>query len=119
MRTTGCHTPSTGTGMIFSPSNMAFSFAALGKKFAEAMETAWKSGSISERKKGEIGISSIRLADVIGDHSVIFGGLGERIELTHRSTSRKNYALGALRAAKFVDGKKKGFFNLSDVLGLV
>jgi len=76
-------------------------------------------GIIGERKKGEIGISSLRLADVIGDHSVIFGGLGERIELTHRSTSRKNYALGALRAAKFIDGKKKGVFSLSDVLGLI
>ncbi len=75
-------------------------------------------GIIGERKKGEIGISSLRLADVIGDHSVIFGGLGERIELTHRSTSRKNYALGALRAAKFVTGKKKGIFSLSDVLDL-
>jgi 4-hydroxy-tetrahydrodipicolinate reductase len=76
-------------------------------------------GIIGERKNGEIGISTLRLADVIGDHSVIFGGLGERIELTHRSTSRKNYALGALRAAKFVYGKKKGLFSLSDVLGLI
>ncbi|KKK81561.1 hypothetical protein LCGC14_2812190, partial [marine sediment metagenome] len=76
-------------------------------------------GVIGERKKGEIGISSLRLADVIGDHSVIFGGPGERVEFIHRSTSRKNYALGALRAAKFVTREKKGFFSLSDVLGLV
>ena len=75
-------------------------------------------GIIGERKKGEIGISSLRLADVIGEHSVIFGGIGERIEITHRSTSRQNYALGALRAAKFIKGKKKGFFSLNDVLGL-
>jgi 4-hydroxy-tetrahydrodipicolinate reductase len=76
-------------------------------------------GIIGERKKGEIGISSLRLSDVVGDHSVIFGGPGERIEFTHRSTSRKNYAMGALRAAKFINRKKSGFFSLSDVLGLV
>jgi 4-hydroxy-tetrahydrodipicolinate reductase len=75
-------------------------------------------GIIGERKKGEIGISSLRLSDVIGDHSVIFGGPGERIEFTHRSTNRKNYSMGALRAAKFLNGKKRGFFSLSDVLGL-
>jgi len=75
-------------------------------------------GLSGERKKEQIGITALRLSDVIGDHSVIFGGPGERIEFIHKSSSRKTYASGALRAAKFVAQKKNGFFSINDVLGI-
>jgi 4-hydroxy-tetrahydrodipicolinate reductase len=75
-------------------------------------------GIIGKRKKDEIGISSIRLSDVVGDHFIMFGGVGERIELIHKSSSRKPYARGALRAAKFIMQKEKGFFTMNDVLGI-
>ena len=75
-------------------------------------------GIIGARKRGEIGISSIRLSDVVGDHTVMFGGPGERIELTHKSTSRMNLASGALRAARFISGRQQGFFSMKDVLGI-
>lgn len=75
-------------------------------------------GIIGKRKKDEIGISSIRLSDVVGDHFIMFGGVGERIELVHKSSSRKTYARGALRAAKFITQKEKGFFTMNDVLGV-
>ena len=69
-------------------------------------------------KKGEIGIMALRAADVVGDHTVLFGGPGERIEFTHRSNSRKHYATGALMAARFLADKESGFFTMADVLGL-
>jgi 4-hydroxy-tetrahydrodipicolinate reductase len=75
-------------------------------------------GIVGERKKGEIGISSIRLSDVVGEHTVMFGGPGERIELIHKSSSRMNYAYGALRAARFISGRQHGFFSMKDVLGI-
>ncbi len=75
-------------------------------------------GNTGQRKKGEIGISSIRLSDVVGDHFVIFGGSGERIELAHKSSSRSIYAAGALRALKFISQKKRGLFSMNDVLGI-
>jgi 4-hydroxy-tetrahydrodipicolinate reductase len=77
-----------------------------------------RDGFVGERKKGEIGIMALRMADVVGDHSIIFGGMGERVEFVHRSSSRKNYSYGALRAAKFVAGKEKGFYTMADVLGI-
>ncbi len=75
-------------------------------------------GLTGERKKDEIGISAIRLADVVGDHIVMFGSSGERIELCHRNSSRKTYALGALKAVHFIAGKEKGLFGMADVLGI-
>ena len=73
---------------------------------------------VGERRKGEIGFSSVRISDVVGEHTVMFGGPGERIELTHRSSSRRNYANGALRAVRFIARKEKGFFSMKDVLGI-
>jgi 4-hydroxy-tetrahydrodipicolinate reductase len=77
-----------------------------------------RQGNVGERKKGEIGIMALRAADVVGDHTILFGGPGERIEFTHRSNSRINYATGALMAALFLADKERGLFSLSDVLGL-
>ena len=75
-------------------------------------------GQTGERRGGTIGFSGARGGDVVGDHTVFFAGPGERIEITHRSASRANYAQGAMRAAKFVAGKKRGLFDMQDVLGL-
>ncbi len=81
-----------------------------------------REGVTGERKPGTIGFAALRGGDVIGDHSVIFAGPGERIELTHRAGSRMNFAQGALRAARFVAAKRaqglNGLFDMRDVLGL-
>jgi 4-hydroxy-tetrahydrodipicolinate reductase len=75
-------------------------------------------GQTGERKGGAIGFSVARGGDVVGDHTVYFAGPGERIEITHRSASRANYAQGAMRAAKFVAGRAPGLYDMQDVLGL-
>ncbi|MDR2811877.1 MAG: 4-hydroxy-tetrahydrodipicolinate reductase [Endomicrobium sp.] len=72
----------------------------------------------SARKKGEIGVLSVRAGDIVGDHTVYFVGPGERIELTHRAHSRDTFAAGAVRAAKWVAGKKSGLYDMFDVLSL-
>ena len=77
-----------------------------------------RKGMIGERKASEIGIHTIRAGDVVGEHTVMFATLGERIELTHKAHSRNTFALGALRAAKFLTDKKNGLFSMTDVLGL-
>ena len=74
-------------------------------------------GTTGERKPGAIGFSVVRGGDVVGDHTVFFAGPGERIEITHRSSSRATYAQGAMRAAKFVAGKPPGLYDMQDVLG--
>jgi len=74
-------------------------------------------GHTGARAPGTIGLSSLRGGDVVGDHTVIFAGSGERIEITHRSSSRVAYALGALRAAHFVHGRAAGLYGMRDVLG--
>ena len=75
-------------------------------------------GQTGERPAGAIGFSVARGGDVVGDHTVFFAGPGERIEITHRSTSRATYAQGAMRAALFVAGKPPGLYDMADVLGL-
>ncbi|MCA6071136.1 MAG: 4-hydroxy-tetrahydrodipicolinate reductase [Endomicrobium sp.] len=70
------------------------------------------------RKKGEIGVLSVRAGDIIGDHSVYFAGPGERIELTHRAHSRDTFAAGAVRAAKWVVGQKPGLYDMLNALSL-
>ncbi|WP_419174230.1 4-hydroxy-tetrahydrodipicolinate reductase [Desulfosediminicola sp.] len=77
-----------------------------------------RNGIIGERKPEEIGISTIRAADIVGEHTVYFAGPGERIELTHRAHSRDHFAKGAARAAAWVVGKENGMYNMFDVLGL-
>jgi 4-hydroxy-tetrahydrodipicolinate reductase len=77
-----------------------------------------RQGVPGERTPTEIGIMSLRSGDVVGEHTVSFGALGERLELTHRAHNRDNYARGALRAARFVAGARPGLYSMQDVLGL-
>lgn len=75
-------------------------------------------GKMGERADKEIGIQTLRGGDIVGEHTVMFAGTGERIELTHRATSRNNFARGAVLAAQWVHGKKPGIYSMSDVLNL-
>ena len=75
-------------------------------------------GHTGERKAGTIGFSVARGGDIVGDHTVLFAGTGERIEIVHRSASRQTYAEGSLRAVRFLAGKKAGLFDMFDVLAL-
>ncbi len=77
-----------------------------------------REGVTGERRPGTIGFAAVRGGDIVGDHTVLFAGTGERIEITHRAGSRMPYALGSLRAARFVAGKPRGLFDMQDVLGL-
>ncbi len=77
-----------------------------------------RKGLIGERKKQEIGIQTIRAGDIVGDHTILFGGMGERIEVTHRASSRDTFAGGALRAAQWVVKQQPGLYDMMDVLGL-
>jgi 4-hydroxy-tetrahydrodipicolinate reductase len=77
-----------------------------------------REGLVGERTPTEIGIHSVRGGDVVGDHTVIFATPGERVELTHKASSRDTFAMGALRAAQWVVGKKPGLYDMQDVLGL-
>jgi 4-hydroxy-tetrahydrodipicolinate reductase len=75
-------------------------------------------GNTGERRSGSVGFSVARGGDVVGDHTVFFAGTGERIEITHRSSSRATYAQGAMRAAKFAATRGPGLYGMGDVLGL-
>ena len=77
-----------------------------------------REGVTGERDPSTIGFATIRGGDVVGDHTVLFAGTGERIEITHKSSSRATYAQGSLRAARFLSGKASGLFDMNDVLGL-
>lgn len=77
-----------------------------------------RQGVTGERPHGAIGFHAIRGGDIVGEHTVMFAGAGERVELTVRSGSRMTYALGALRAARFLMGAKPGLYDMQDVLGL-
>ncbi|MBM3618539.1 MAG: 4-hydroxy-tetrahydrodipicolinate reductase [Alphaproteobacteria bacterium] len=97
----------------------------LGKAAAEGRKVAFdgvaklsREGHTGARPEGEIGFATLRCGDVIGDHTVIFAGAGERIELTHKSSSRGIYATGAIRAAKWAAGKPAGLYSMQDVLGI-
>lgn len=77
-----------------------------------------REGVTGEREAGKIGFATLRGGDVVGDHTVIYAGTGERVEVTHKASSRATFALGALRAAKFLSNKPTGLFDMRDVLGL-
>lgn len=77
-----------------------------------------RSGMVGERKDGEIGSHALRGGDVVGEHTVMFAGMGERIELTHRATDRTIFAAGALKAATWVINQEPGLYSMQDVLGL-
>ena len=77
-----------------------------------------REGNVGARPKGEIGVFALRGGDVVGDHTVSFLGDGERVELVHKASSRDAFALGALRAAKFVASRKQGLYTMQHVLGM-
>ncbi len=77
-----------------------------------------REGETGARDRQTIGFETIRAGDVVGEHTVLFGGTGERVEITHRANSRMNFARGALRAVRFLEGKSTGLFDMQDVLGL-
>jgi 4-hydroxy-tetrahydrodipicolinate reductase len=77
-----------------------------------------REGVKGERDPSTIGFATVRGGDVVGDHTVLFAGIGERVELTHKASSRATFALGALRAGKFMQGKKSGLYDMQDVLSL-
>ncbi len=75
-------------------------------------------GHTGERKEGSIGFATVRGGDIVGDHTVLFAGTGERVEITHKSSSRAGYAQGSLRAVRFLAGQRAGMFDMFDVLNL-
>jgi len=77
-----------------------------------------REGITGERDPSTIGFATIRGGDIVGDHTVLFAGIGERIEISHKSSSRVTYAQGALRAVRFLGGQRNGLFDMFDVLGL-
>jgi 4-hydroxy-tetrahydrodipicolinate reductase len=91
--------------------------AAQGKALKDLAVYA-REGVTGERRSGTIGFAAVRGGDIVGDHTVLFAGTGERVEITHRAGSRMPYALGAMRAARFVAAQPRGLFDMRDVLGL-
>ncbi len=107
---------------IDAPSGTAL---AMGETVARALGRDLKAcavygreGVTGERDPSTIGFATVRGGDIVGDHTVLFAGTGERIEITHRSGSRANYAAGSLRAARFLADKPPGLYGMDDVLGL-
>jgi 4-hydroxy-tetrahydrodipicolinate reductase len=91
--------------------------SALGRNLEECAIYG-REGVTGERDPSTIGFATVRGGDVVGDHTVLFAGIGERVELTHKASSRATFALGALRAGKFMQDKNSGLFDMQDVLGL-
>jgi 4-hydroxy-tetrahydrodipicolinate reductase len=90
---------------------------ALGKSLADCAVHS-REGVTGERNPASIGFSVVRGGDIVGDHTVMYCGEGERVEITHKAASRVPYAQGSLRAARFLAGRKSGLFDMQDVLGL-
>jgi 4-hydroxy-tetrahydrodipicolinate reductase len=90
---------------------------ALGKKLDDVAVYA-REGVTGERDPSSIGFATIRGGDIVGDHTVLFAGIGERVEITHKSSSRVTYVHGSLRAARFLATRKTGLYDMQDVLGL-
>jgi 4-hydroxy-tetrahydrodipicolinate reductase len=90
---------------------------ALGRRLADCAVYA-REGVTGERDPSTIGFATIRGGDIVGDHTVLFAGTGERIEISHKSSSRAGYAQGSLRAARFLAAHASGLFDMNDVLGL-
>jgi len=76
-----------------------------------------REGNTGARRRETIGFATVRAGDIVGDHTVLYAGNGERIEITHRAESRMNFAQGALRAARFLAGRQPGLYDMHDVLG--
>jgi 4-hydroxy-tetrahydrodipicolinate reductase len=105
-----------------APSGTAMQIAkVIADKLGRDMEKSLvysRRGLIGERTKQEIGIQTVRAGDIVGDHTVIFGGVGERLEFIHRAHNRDNFAKGAIRAAQWIVNQKNGLYDMQDVLGL-
>jgi 4-hydroxy-tetrahydrodipicolinate reductase len=84
-----------------------------------SFQVSGREGMVGERKPGEIGVLALRGGDIVGEHTVFFAGLGERLEITHRAASRDNFARGALLAAKWLFRQPVGVYDMKDVLGLI
>ena len=107
---------------VDAPSGTALALghaAANGRAVAlDAVAEKVRDGMTGPRREGAIGFATLRGGDVVGDHSVIFAGIGERIELTHKASTREVFAQGAVRAAEWLSGQKPGMYSMKDVLGL-
>ncbi len=107
---------------VDAPSGTALAMGeAIAKTWGESLNEVadWaRHGLTGARQDGRIGFSVLRGGDIVGDHTVFFCGEGERIEISHRSTSRAGYANGSLRAARFLGDKSTGLFSMQDVLGI-
>ena len=90
---------------------------AIGRDFGK-VGVYGRKGMVGERTKDEIGMQVIRAGDIVGEHTVLFGGVGERLEIIHRAHSRDNFARGAVRAALWVVNQPNGLYDMQDVLGL-
>jgi 4-hydroxy-tetrahydrodipicolinate reductase len=102
-----------------SPSGTAVRLAeAIERARPELERTHGREGMLGARKAKELGVHSLRGGDVVGEHTVIFAGEGERFEITHRAHSRRTFARGAIRAVRFLAGKPAGLYSMADVLGL-
>jgi len=91
--------------------------SALGRKLKDCAVYA-RQGVTGERDPTSIGFATVRGGDIVGDHTVLFAGTGERIEISHKSGSRVSYAEGSLRAVRFLSGRKSGLYDMTDVLSL-
>ncbi|HXC89672.1 MAG TPA: 4-hydroxy-tetrahydrodipicolinate reductase [Stellaceae bacterium] len=109
-------------GKVDAPSGTALALgqaAAAGREVVlEEVEQRARDGITGPRRRGDIGFAALRGGDTTGDHHVIFAGAGERLELSHRATTRAIYAKGAVRAARWVVGRPAGLYGLKEVLGL-
>jgi 4-hydroxy-tetrahydrodipicolinate reductase len=90
---------------------------ALGRDFSR-ISVYGRKGLVGERTPDEIGMQVIRAGDIVGEHTVFFGGIGERLEIIHRAHSRDNFARGAVKAAQWVVSQPNGLYDMQDVLGL-
>jgi len=90
---------------------------ALGRDLSECAVYG-REGVTGERQPSTIGFATVRGGDIVGDHTVMFAGIGERVEITHKASSRATFAMGAVRAARFLADKRNGLFDMQDVLGL-
>jgi len=107
---------------IDAPSGTALSLGesvanALGRDLNE-VAVYGRESQTGERNPNSIGFSSVRAGDIIGDHTVLFAADGERVEITHKASSRVSFARGAIRAAKWLTDRQAGMFDMQDVLGL-
>jgi 4-hydroxy-tetrahydrodipicolinate reductase len=109
-------------GKVDAPSGTALKMGeilatALGRDLAESAIYG-RQGITGARERKTIGFETIRAGDIVGEHTVMFAGVGERVEITHRAASRMNFATGAMRAAQWLAGRGNGLYDMQDVLGL-